>query len=128
MDRRSFINQDFLNNRNTSNNCLLDECECEITPSKKKQGSKKTRKFHFATITMMAFACATVFSIVKIEAAKTNITEFILVKKEKIISCTSGYANKKKLNDNHEPAEGNDQNNCSHQQGSLYDTRRRHAC
>jgi len=125
MDRRSFINQDFLNNTGTSNNCQLDDCECEIILITEKQESNKTSSFHFATITMLAFICATVFSIVKIEAAKTNVTEFILVKKEKIISC---YVNKKKLNDNHEPADGNDQNNCSHQQGSLYDTRRRHAC
>ena len=77
---------------------------------------------------MLAFICATVFSIVKTEAAKTNVTEFILVKKEKIFSCAPGYANKKKLNDNHEPAEGNDQNNCSHQQWSLCESRRRYTC
>ena len=128
MDRRSFINQDFLNNTGTSNKCQLDECECEIILITEKQESKKTSSFHFATITMLAFICATVFSIVKIEAAKTNVTEFILVKKEKIISCATGYANKKNLTGHHEPAEGNDQNNCSHQQGSLYDTRRRHTC
>ena len=128
MDRRSFINQDFLNNTNASNNCKLDDCECEIILITEKQESKKTSVFHFATITMMALICATVFSIVKIEAAKTNVTEFILVKKEKIISCAPAYANKKKLNDNHEPAEGNDQNNCSHQQGSLCESRRRYTC
>jgi len=93
MDRRSFINQDILNNRNTSNNCQLDDCECEITMIMEKQGTKKTNSFYFATITMMAFACAIVFSIVKIEAVKTNVTEFILVKKEKTISCSPGYAN-----------------------------------
>ena len=128
MDRRSFINQDFLNITSTSNKCQLDDCECEIILITEKQESKKASSFHFATITMMAFICAIVFSIVKIEAAKTNVAEFILVKKEKIIYCTSGYANKKNLTGHHEPAEGNDQNNCSHQQGSLYDTRRRHAC
>ena len=128
MDRRSFINQDFLNTTSTSNNCQLDECECEIILITEKQESKKTSSFHFATITMLAFICATVFSIVKIEAAKTNVTEFILVKKEKVISCAPGYANKKNLTGHHEPAEGNDQNNCSHQQESLYDTRRRHTC
>jgi hypothetical protein len=125
MDRRSFIIQDF---SNTSNNCQLDDCECEIILSTEKQNSRRTSSFHFATITTMAFVCAIILSIVKIEAAKTNVTEFILVKKEKIISCASGYANKKKLTGHHEPAEGNNQNNCSHQQGSLYDTRRRHAC
>jgi hypothetical protein len=128
MDRRSFINQDFLNTTSTSNNCQLDECECEIILITEKKGSKKTISFPFAAITIMAFACAIVFSIVKIEAAKTNGTEFMLVKKEKLISCAPGYANKKNLTGHHEPAEGNDQNNCSHQQGSLYDTRRRHAC
>ena len=128
MDRRSFINQDFLNNTSASNKCQLDDCECEIILTTEKQESKKTSSFHFATITMMAFICAIVFSILKIEAAKANVTEFILVKKEKTISCAPGYANKKKLNGNHEPAEGNDQNNCSHQQGSLYDSRRRHTC
>ncbi len=127
MDRRSFINEDFLNNTSTINNCQLDDCECEIILSKEKQGSK-TSSFHFAIITMMAFICATVFSIVKIEAAKTNVTEFILVKKEKSISCALGYANKKNLTGHHEPGNGNNQNNCSHQQGSLYDTRRRHTC
>ena len=126
MDRQTFINQDFLSN--TSNKCQLDVCECEIILITEKQESKKTSSFHFAIITMLAFICATVFSIVKIEAAKTNVTEFILVKKEKIISCAPGYVNKKKMNDNHEPADENDQNNCSHQQGSLYDTRRRHTC
>ena len=128
MDRRSFINQDFLNITSTSNKCQLDVCECEIILITEKQGSKKTSSFHFATIAMLAFICATVFSIVKIEAVKTNVTEFILVKKEKIISCAPGYANKKNLYDNHEPADENDQNNCSHQQGNLYDTRRRHTC
>ena len=126
MDRRSFINQDFLNN--TNNKCQLDDCECEIILITEKQESDKRSSFYFTTITMLAFICAIAFSIVKIEAAKTKTTEFILVKKEKIISCTFGYANKKKLNDNHEPADENNQNNCSHQQGSLYDTRRRHAC
>jgi hypothetical protein len=125
MDRRSFIIQDF---SGTSNKCLLDDCECEIIMFTEKQNSKRTNSFHFAIITMMAFVCAIALSIVKIEAAKTNVTKFILVKKEKIISCATGYANKKKLNDNHEPPEGNDQNNCSHQQGSLYDSRRRHTC
>ena len=128
MDRRSFINQDFLNITSTSNKCQLDVCECEIILITEKQGSKKTSSFHFATIAMLAFICATVFSIVKIEAVKTNVTEFILVKKEKIISCAPGYANKRKLNNNHAPADGKDQNNCSHQQGSLYDSRRRHTC
>ena len=128
MDRRSFINQNFLNNTSTSNKCQLDDCECEIILITEKQESKKTSSFHFATITMMAFICAIVFSILKIEAAKANVTEFILVKKEKIISCAPGYANKRKLNNNHAPADGKDQNNCSHQQGSLYDSRRRHTC
>ena len=128
MDRRSFINQDFLNNPDTINRCQLDDCECEITPPKEKQESKKTSSFHFAIITMLAFTCAIVFTIVKIEAAKTNITEFMLVKKEKLISCTSGYANKENLTGHHEPENGNNQNNCSHQQGSLYDSRRRHTC
>jgi len=77
---------------------------------------------------MMALVCATVLSIIKIEAAKTNVTEFILVKKEKTISCAPGYANKKNLTGNHEPADGNDQSNCSHQQGSLCESRRRYAC
>ena len=128
MDRRSFIKQDFLNNPSTSNNCQLDECECEIILSAEKQQSKKTTSSHFAMITILAFVFAIVLSIVKTEAAKTNLTEFILVKKEKIIACATGYANKKKLNDNHEPAEGNDQNNCSHQQGSLCESRRRFTC
>ena len=128
MDRRSFINQDFLNTTSTSNNCLLDDCECEIIPITEKQESNKRSSFYFTTITMLAFICAIVFSIVKIEAAKTNVTEFILVKKEKIISCAPGYANKKNLTGHHDPAEGNDQNNCTHQQGSLCESRRRHTC
>ena len=128
MDRRSFISPDFLNNTSTSNKCQLDDCECEIILITEKQNSNKTSNYHFAIITMMAFVCAIVLSIVKIEKAKTNVTAFILVKKEKVISCTPGFVNKRKLNDNHEPSEGNNQNNCSHQQGSLYDTRRRHAC
>jgi hypothetical protein len=128
MDRRSFINQDVLNNASTSNKCHLDECECEIILSKEKQNSKRTNSFHLVTIATMAFVCGFILSIIKIEAAKTNGTEFMLVKKEKLISCTPGYANKKNLTGHQEPAEGNDQNNCSHQQGSLYDTRRRHAC
>jgi len=128
MDRGSFLNQDVLKDTSTSNNCQLDDCECEIILITEKQESNKTSSFHFATITILAFICAIVLSIVKIEAAKTNVTEFIPVKKEKIISCATGYANKKKLNDNHEPTEGNNQNNCSHQQGILYDTRRRHTC
>ena len=128
MDRRSFINQDFFNNTSTSNKCPLDDCECEIILITEKRNSKKTSSYHFAIITMMAFVCAIVLSIVKIEAAKTNVTQFILVRKEKIISCATGFTNKKKLNDNHEPAEGNDQNKCSHQQGSLCESRRRHTC
>src|SRR4030095_607479 len=119
MDRGSFINQDFLNNASTSNKCQLDECECEIILSTKKQQSKKTTRSYFATIAMVAFVFAIILSMVKTEAAKTNVTEFILVKKENLISCAPGYANKKKLNDNHEPADGNNQNNCTHQQGSL---------
>jgi hypothetical protein len=122
MDRRSFINKDFLNN--TNKQVPVDDCECEIILITGKQNSKKTSSFHFATIAMMAFVCAIILSIVKIEAAKTNVTEFILVKKEKIISCAPGYTNKRKLNGNHEPTNGNDQNNCSHQQWSLYDSRR----
>jgi hypothetical protein len=128
MDRRSFINQDFLNNTSINNNCQLEDCECEIIMITEKQGSNKRSSFLFTTITMLAFICANVSSIVKIEAARTNVTELILVKKEKSISCAPGYANKKNLTGHHEPAEGNDQNNCSHQQGSLYDTRRRHVC
>src|SRR4030095_7022065 len=106
MDRLSFINQDFLNNTSTSNKRQLDDCECEIILITEKRNSKKTSRYHFAIITMIAFVCAIVLSIIKIEAAKTNVTEFILVKKEKNISCSPGYANKKNLTGNHEPAEG----------------------
>ena len=128
MDRRNFIYQDFLKNSNTGNKCQLDDCECEIILSKEKQTSKKARSFHFATITKMAFLCAIILSIMKIEAAKTNVTEFILVKKEKAISCTYDYTSKRKLNDNDEPTDRNNQNNCSHQQGSLCESRRRYTC
>lgn|SRR4030095_1421817 len=128
MDRLSFINQDFLNNTSTSNKRQLDDCECEIILITEKRNSKKTSSYHFAIITMIAFVCAIVLSIIKIEAAKTNVTEFILVKKGKIISCAPGYTNKKKFNNDHEPADGNDQNNCTHQQGSLCESRRRYTC
>ena len=128
MDRRSFINQNFFNNTSTSNKCPLDDCECEIILITEKRNSKKTSSYHFAIITMIAFVCTIVLSIVKIEAAKTNVTEFILVKKGKIISCAPGYTNKKKLNGNHEPADGKTQNNCSHQQGNLCESRRRYTC
>jgi hypothetical protein len=125
MDRRSFIDQDFLNNAGTNNNCLPDDCECEIIVMTGKQNLKETSGHQFAIIAIMAFVCAIVLSIVTTEAAKTNVTELILIK-EKGVSCTPGYANRKKLN-NHKP-DGNNQNNCTHQQGSLCESRRRYTC
>lgn len=120
MDRQSFINNKYLNG-SSFNECGMDDCECEIPLLKENQELKKTNIFHFATIAMMAFVCAIILSIVKTEAAKTNVTEFTLDKKEKAISCAPGYTNKK--NNNDEPADGNNQNNCSHQQASLCETK-----
>ena len=120
MDRQSFINNKYLN-ESSSSICGTDDCECEITLLKENQELKKTNSFHFPIIIMMAFVCAIILSIVKTEAAKTNLTEFILDKKEKVISCAPGYTNKK--NNNDEPANGNNQNNCSHQQASLCETK-----
>ena len=70
---------------------------------------------------MMALVCAIILSIVKTEAAKTNVSEFILDKQDIAISCAPGYTNKK--NNHDDPANGNNQNNCSHQQVSLCETK-----
>jgi len=128
MDRRSFINQDLLNNTNAGNKCQLDDCECEVAVAAEKQNSRITNSFHFATTAMMAFVFAIIISMVKTEAAKTNVTEVTLIDKEKVISCVPGYTNKKKLNDNHKPADRNDKSNCFHEQGSLCESRRRYTC
>jgi len=128
MDRLSFINQDFLNKTSTSNKCQLDGCECEITLSNEKKETKKTSSFHLVTISIMALVCAIILTIIKIEVAKANIMELTFVKNEKVVSCAPGYSNKKNLNNNHGPTDGNHQNNCSHQQGNLCGSRRRFTC
>ena len=120
MDRRNFINKEIVNNTVMGNICQSDDCECEITLEKHEL--KKTSSFHFSIIIMMAFICTTVMSIVKIEAAKINVAEVTPFKKGKVISCAPGYTNKKKLGDDHEPANRDNQNSCSHQQGFLCET------
>jgi len=127
MDRRSFINEALLNNAGASTNCALDDCECKKIQITETQNPKKANSFHFATIIISAFVFAIILSVVKTEAAKTDVTDLIVLKKAKAISCAPGY-DKKKLNNNHEPKEGNNQNNCMHQQGSLCETRRRITC
>ena len=133
MDRPSFITSKYLD-ENASGMCGTDDCECDENKlACEEQGLEKTRSFELAALLVMGFLCTIFFAANKINAAKIKVDQWLLAKKIAVVSCSSYRVfNKsqsidqqnsdKKFNDhksinNKNPADKNNGNGCSHQQG-----------
>ena len=132
MDRQSFIRNKYLE-EDASGICQTDVCECDESKlAREKQVLNQTRSFGLAALTMMVFLCTIFFAVFRMNATKTKIDQWLLAKKNAIISCSpsrSGNANRlmnnndKELNDhgsinNKDPGDKNNGNGCTHQQGA----------
>ena len=95
---------------------------------------KQTTQIKLVATGIMAFLCTVFFAGYKINAAKIKVDQWLLAKKKAVISCSpSGSfnadrlmdrkSNDKNLNDhrsinNKDPADKNNGNGCTHQQGA----------
>lgn len=87
---------------------------------------KQTIQIKLVLTVTLAFLCAIFFAGDKINAAKIKLDQWLLAKKNAVISCSPYRAfNKsdKKFNDhgsinNKNPADKNNGNGCTHQQGA----------
>ena len=124
MDRRSFINNKYLNEI-SSGICGTDDCECDETSlAKEKHVLKETQSFGFAALSVMALICTILFAGYKINAAKVKADQWLLVKNDAVISCSAdrlGVSGDGSMNDKDPGGNGN---SCSHQQivNSLCET------
>jgi hypothetical protein len=113
MDRRSFINQNSLQN---AGRCNSEVCECDEAGVLKTSNFKKIEPYHLAAITILAFISAAAIS--SITKGGLMRAEIISEKNQNIISC-SPNANEEILNDDRRPVDGNNGNSCSHQVGAV---------
>jgi hypothetical protein len=111
MDRRSFINRDQLN---SPGNCHLENCKCGETVLTKREEFAKIKPLRLAAIAMIAFVSATVFLIIKIEAAKASMEATIRLKKENALFCSLDGI-RENLNNDQQSANRNSGNGCPHQ-------------
>jgi hypothetical protein len=112
MDRRSFINQNFLNN---TNQCNHEICDCDEAAVIKKEQQKKIKPFHLVVLTILALITATIFSIIKSDVIRTEIID---KKNQDAISCSPNI-NERIWNTDHQPADRNNGNSCPHQVGAI---------
>jgi len=112
MDRRSFINQDFLNN---TSKCNHEICECDETELINQKQLKKIKPFHLVALTILAFITAAIFSIIQWDV---RMTEIFSERNQNAISCSSNI-NEKIWNTNNQPADNNNGNSCPHQFGAI---------
>lgn len=112
MDRRSFINQNYLNN---SSRCNSEVCACDEATFLKKGQFKKIKPFHLVVITILAFTTAASFLIIKSDVIRTEI---ISEGNQNAISC-SPNSNDKIFNTDRQPADDNNGNSCPHQFGAI---------
>ena len=132
MDRQSFIRNNCLD-ENASGICGTGDCDCdENRLSREKQILKETRSFGLAVLSVTIFFCTIFFAAFKINAAKIKIDQWLLAKKNAVISCGPPRSfkvnrlmnsNDKEPNDhrsinNKDPAGKNNGNGCTHQQGA----------
>src|SRR4030095_1481560 len=113
MDRRSFINQNYLNN---SSRCNSEVCACDEATFLKKGQLKKIKPFHLVVITIQAFiTAAAIFLIIKSDVIRTEI---ISERNQNAISC-SPNSNDKIFNTDRQPADDSNGNSCPHQFGAA---------
>lgn len=132
MDRQSFITNKYLDG-NAPGICGTDDCECfENGLGSETQVLKQKRSFGIAALSVMAFLCTILFAGYKINAAKIKVDQWLLGKKNVLISCSSsGSLNANRLMDqndkrsddhgsinNKDPADQNNGNGCTHPQGT----------
>ena len=108
MDRQSFINQNSLNN---TSRCNSEVCECDEADLLKAGQLKKVEPLHLVGITILAFVCATIFSMVKSEAAKTSFG----VQMENIVACSSANIGDQEFNKDPQREDDKNGSGCSHQ-------------
>ena len=122
MDRQSFIRYKYLD-ENISGICGTDDCECdENSLTYQKEVLKERRSPGLVALSVMAFLSTIFFAAYKINAGKIEIAHWLLTKKNAVISCSPSN-NDHKLNDhrsinNKDPADKNNRNGCTHQQGA----------
>jgi len=113
MDRRSFINQNYMNN---TSRCSSEVCECDQASFFKKEQLKNRKPFHLLVITILAFiTAAAIFLIIK---SDVTMTEIISEKNQIAISC-SPNSDDKIFNNDRQPADNNNGNSCPHQFGAI---------
>jgi len=112
MDRRSFINQNVLNN---TNQCNHEICLCDEAGVIKKEQLKKIKPFHLVVLTILAILTATGFSIIQSDVIRTEIID---KKNGNAISCSPNI-NYEILNADRRPVDGNNGNSCPHQVGAV---------
>jgi hypothetical protein len=71
----------------------------------------KIKPLHLALISILAFACATIFLIVKGEVVKTSLG----IQNQNIVACSSGNIADQEFNKDPQRKDGKNGNGCSHQ-------------
>ena len=119
MDRFSIIQKQLFDQRvdDENNICGQEQCECNEDSANKILQFRKANVALLMIIATMAFVTAFVF------ANKTNAANAkLFAKRYTVISCYSKIGSTTKSSNKKLPGDKNNENNCSHQQGSLCDT------